>query len=96
MDIQVANGEIWTVNKAMLNDTFWVHHAVEGLSQKMEAIDLGKQKAEYDLVDLWIKDLDERNKMEEIKTNKRKVKGDMADIWDDNQACVGPNCESFH
>lgn len=82
MDIRVGNGEVWTVNKAMIDDTFWVDSAMDGLSKRMEAIDINKRKAKESLVDIWIEDPDMKQKMEEIKKGKRKV---GEDIWGSNQ-----------
>ncbi|KAF7129449.1 hypothetical protein RHSIM_Rhsim10G0115100 [Rhododendron simsii] len=82
MDIQVGNGEVWTVNKAMMNDSFWMDSAIDGLSKRMEAIDINKRKAKENLEDIWIEDPDMKQKMEEIKKGKRKV---GEDVWGSNQ-----------
>ncbi|KAF7141427.1 hypothetical protein RHSIM_Rhsim06G0103800 [Rhododendron simsii] len=82
MDIQVGNGEVWTVNKAMIDDSFWMDSAIDGLSKRLEAVDINKRKAKESLEDIWIDDPDMKQKMEEIKRGKRKV---GADIWGNNQ-----------
>lgn len=86
MDIQVGNGEVWTVNKDMIDDTFWMDSSMDGLGKRMEAIDINKRKAKESLVDIRIEDPDMKQKMEEIKKRKRKV---GKDIWGSNQGLWG-------
>ncbi|KAG5544381.1 hypothetical protein RHGRI_016959 [Rhododendron griersonianum] len=82
MDIRVGNGEVWIINKAMIDDTFWVDSAMDGLSKRLEAIDINKRKAKESLEGIWIEDPDMKQKMEKIKKGKRKV---CEDIWGSNQ-----------
>ncbi|KAF7116299.1 hypothetical protein RHSIM_RhsimUnG0031500 [Rhododendron simsii] len=82
MDIQVGNGEVWTVNKAMIDDSFWMDSAIDGLSKRVEAVDINKRKAKESLEDICMEDPDMKQKMEEIKKGKRKV---GEDIWGNNQ-----------
>ncbi|KAF7146737.1 hypothetical protein RHSIM_Rhsim04G0134700 [Rhododendron simsii] len=82
MDIQVGNGEVWTVNKAMIDDSFWMDSAIDGLSKRLEAVDINKRKAKESLKDIWMGDPDMKQKIEEIKRGKRKI---GEDIWGNNQ-----------
>lgn len=44
VDIRVDNDEVWTVNKAMLDDSFWEDQELKDLGKKMEAVEIGKPK----------------------------------------------------
>ncbi|KAF7138786.1 hypothetical protein RHSIM_Rhsim07G0165100 [Rhododendron simsii] len=51
MAIQVRNVEVWTVNKAMIDNSFWMDSAIDGLIKRLEAVDINKRKAKENLED---------------------------------------------
>lgn len=73
IDIRVSNDEVWTINKAMLDQSFWGDQEVKDLKTKMEAVKIGEQKVKSDLTDFWAKDQGTIQKREAIKAGKRKV-----------------------
>ncbi|KAF7112390.1 hypothetical protein RHSIM_RhsimUnG0234000 [Rhododendron simsii] len=56
--------------------------AIDGLSERLKAVDINKRKAKESLEDIWMEDPDMKQKMEEIKKGKRKVD---EDVWGNNQ-----------
>lgn len=52
IDVRVDSEEVWTVNKAMLDESFWKDRRLEELVKKMEAIDIAKRRAKDNLADL--------------------------------------------
>lgn len=71
--VPVDNDEVWTINKAMLDDSFWHDQAVKNLGEKLETVEIGKRKAKDILVAFWSEDFDTEQKLEDIKIGKLKI-----------------------
>ena len=85
IDIRVSNDEVWTVNKAMLDQSFWKDQERKDLKTKMEAVKIREQKVESDLTDFWAEDQGTIQKREAIRAGKWKVNDEFANFWGENQ-----------
>ncbi|KAH7836661.1 hypothetical protein Vadar_004049 [Vaccinium darrowii] len=87
VDIRFDNNEVWTVNRAMLDDSFWRNQAVANLGKKMENIKIEKRKAKDSLTGFWSEYFDTKQKLESIKAGKRKV-NEFSDFWNEEPPSV--------
>ncbi|KAH7838310.1 hypothetical protein Vadar_024854 [Vaccinium darrowii] len=85
VDIRVSNDEVWTVNKAMLDPSFWQDSEMDDLKTKMEAVEIKEQGARNELMNFWIEDQETMQKREAIRAGKRKVNEEYMDFWGENQ-----------
>ncbi|KAH7845597.1 hypothetical protein Vadar_003927 [Vaccinium darrowii] len=72
VDIRVSNDEVWTVNKAMLDPSFWQDSEVGNLKAKMGAVEIEEQRVKNDLMNFWTEDQETMQKREAIRAGKRK------------------------